>query len=185
MFCCCSKPASSSLIPDLFLPSAFVISSLWIKTFNGIFIMHFHWCSGEGRGGWYKIKTVRQDRIALVQTGSCCLSCAVTRWSTALGFISIPFLTPLLTLHALNTEFNLRLQTATSFSTWHAPPTHRPHPTPHAAPAFAATWLNPGDRTDGYLKLKNINHSQSGSCRGVSQDLLWRGWLHLQIKLPS
>ena len=47
---------------------------------------------------------------------------------TALTFISIPSLVLRLTLHALNTEFNLHLQTAISFSTWQALTHTQVHP---------------------------------------------------------
>lgn len=86
---------------------------------------------------------------------------------------SYPFLlAPSLTLHALNTEFNPHLQTATSFSTWYAPPPQSPKHgalqpcvRQHDSSSHSHLIESRRQNTDGYLKLKKRNHSQSGSCR--------------------
>lgn len=77
-----------------------------------------------------------------------------------------PFLLiPLLTIHALNTEFDLHLQTATSLSTEYtipAPTRHSSHAFADTIPDITSTRLNPGARTQSYLKRKNTKCRQSG-----------------------
>lgn len=141
------KASSSSFLPYCLLYSA-LLCLLWTKSFNGMFYFAFSLVLFKtllvGKGWWNKDS----------EAGDRCFSpCRVVLpqalWP--LGSPSFPspffFLTPSLTIHLLNTEFNFHLQTTTSFSTEHAPPTrHSTDSFPDTIPAITSTRLNPGDR---------------------------------------